>query len=193
MNMVWLDYGVIFVYTMVVIGIGVHFSRDKKTSENYLLGGRNMPFVAIGLACMMSLFSSISIVMVPGEIFNHGLTLFILGGTVGMILPIPFYLMFTRFYFKLGSFTPYEYLEYRYDRTVRAVVAFSAFYTRVIYIGMVLYTSAKIFEAAFGCGRDSRIQRDDGQPDAGRIYPRRCEAVVGCDGAEPLLRGGTAG
>ena len=150
MNMVWLDYGVIFVYTMVVIGIGVHFSRDKKTSENYLLGGRNMPFVAIGLACMMSLFSSISIVMVPGEIFNHGLTLFILGGTVGMILPIPFYLMFTRFYFKLGSFTPYEYLEYRYDRTVRAVVAFSAFYTRVIYIGMVLYTSAKIFEAAFG-------------------------------------------
>jgi SSS family transporter len=150
MNIVWFDYVIIIVYTLIVLGIGVYFSRDKRTSENYLLGGRNMPFIAIGLACMMSLFSSISIVMVPGEIFNHGLTLFILGGTIGMVLPIPFYLMFTRFYFKLGSFTPYEYLEYRYDRTVRAVVAFSAFYTRVIYIGMVLYTSAKIFEASFG-------------------------------------------
>lgn len=150
MEIFWFDYLVIIVYTLGVIGIGVYFSRDKKTSENYLLGGRSMPFWAIGLACMMSLFSSISIVMIPGEIFNHGLTLFIFGGTLGMILPIPFYLMFTRFYFKLGSFTPYEYLEYRYDKTVRAVVAFSAFYTRVIYIGMVLYTSAKIFEASFG-------------------------------------------
>ncbi len=135
---------------MVVIGIGIHFSRDKRTSENYLLGGRNMPFIAIGLAGMMSLFSSISIVMVPGEIFNHGLTLCLIGGTLGAVLPIPFYLLFTRFYFKLGSFTPYEYLEYRYDKTVRAVVAFSSFYTRVIYIGLVLYTSAKIFEASFG-------------------------------------------
>lgn len=150
MKIAWLDYVVIAVYTLIVLGIGVYFSRDKKTSENYLLGGRNMPFFAIGLACMMSLFSSISIVMIPGEIFNHGLTLFIFSSTLGMGLSIPFYLMFTQFYFKLGSFTPYEYLEYRYDRTVRAVVAFSAFYTRVIYIGMVLYTSAKIFEVSFG-------------------------------------------
>ncbi len=150
MKTLWTDYLIIAIYILVVIWIGIYFSRDKKTSENYLLGGRNMPFVAIGLACMMSLFSSISIVMVPGELYNHGLTLFVISGTLGMILPIPFYLLFTRFYFKLGSFTPYEYLEYRYDKTVRAVVAFSSFYTRVIYIGMVLYTSAKIFEASFG-------------------------------------------
>lgn len=150
MQHAWLDYLILILYLSAVIGIGVYFSREKRTSETYLLGGRNMPSVAIGLACMMSLFSSISIVMVPGEIFNHGLMLFLFSGTLGMILPIPFYLLFTRFYFKLGSYTPYEYLEFRYDRTVRAVVAFSAFYTRVIYIGMVLYTSAKIFEGAFG-------------------------------------------
>lgn len=150
MQHAWLDYLILILYLAAVVGIGVYFSRGERTAESYLLGGRNMSFIAIGLACMMSLFSSISIVMVPGEIFNHGLTLFVLSGTLGMILPIPFYLLFTRFYFKLGSFTPYEYLEYRYDKTVRAVVAFSAFYTRIIYIGMVLYTSAKIFEGAFG-------------------------------------------
>lgn len=145
-----LDYGVIVLYTLMVIGIGIYFSKEKRNSENYLLGGRKMPHFAVGLACMMSLFSSISIVMIPGEIYNHGLMLFVISGLLGPLLAIPCYLLFTRFYFRLGSFTPYEYLEYRYDKTVRAVVAVSSFYTRVIYIGLVLYTSAKIFEASYG-------------------------------------------
>ena len=149
MQQTWIDYLIIALYFIAVIGIGVYCARGEKTSENYLLGGRRMPFLAVGLACMMSLLSSISLVMVPGEIFNNGLTLFILSGTVGMFLHIPCYLMFVRFYFRLGSFTPYEYLEYRYDRTVRAIVAISAFYTRTMYLAMVLYTTAKIFEATY--------------------------------------------
>ncbi|MBR7127003.1 MAG: sodium/solute symporter [Lentisphaeria bacterium] len=146
----WVDYGVIALYTLVVIGIGIYFSKEKKDSETYLLGGRTMPSWAIGLACLMSLFSSISIVMVPGEIFNTSMTLFVVGGFVGPLLIVPCYLLFTKFYFRLGSFTPYEYLEYRYDKGVRGIVAISAFFTRIIYIGMVLYTSAKIFEAGYG-------------------------------------------
>ncbi|MDD3154243.1 MAG: sodium/solute symporter [Victivallaceae bacterium] len=144
-----LDYLVIVLYCAAVIGIGVWCSRGEKTSENYLLGGRSVPFFAVGLACMMALLSSVSLVMVPGEIFNHGLTLFSLSGSIGLILVIPCYLLFTQFYFRLGSFTPYEYLEYRYDSTVRAVVAVSAFYTRTMYLGMVVFTTAKIFEASF--------------------------------------------
>ena len=145
----WVDYSIIALYTLGVIGIGIYFSKEKKDSETYLLGGRTMPSWAIGLACLMSLFSSISIVMVPVEIFNTSLTLFIVGGFVGPLLIVPCYLLFTKFYFRLGSFTPYEYLEYRYDKGVRGIVAISAFSTRIIYIGMVLYTSAKIFEAGY--------------------------------------------
>ena len=149
MQVAWLDYLVIALYFAAVLGVGFYFSRDKATSENYLLGGRKMHYLAIGIAILMSLLSSISIVVVPGEIFNYGMTLFIIGSTLGAILGIPCYLLFTRFYFKLGSFTPYEYLEYRYDKAIRAVVAFSSFYARVMYLAMVLYTTAKIFEASY--------------------------------------------
>ena len=142
------DYLIIAIYTIVVLGIGVYFAREKKNSETYLLGGRNMPAWAIGIACMMSLFSSVSIVMTPGEIYNYGMTYF-LTSIISPFLSIPCYMLFARFYFRLNCFTPYEYLEYRYDKTIRAVVALASFYTKVIYIGMVLYTSAKIFEGAF--------------------------------------------
>lgn len=146
----FLDYTIIVFYFVLVLGIGFFFAKGENSSEEYLLGGRRMPTLAIGLSCMVSLLSSVSIVMVPGEIFNNGLTLFIFQGTIGLALSIPCYLLFTRFYFLLGSFTPYEYLEYRYDRTVRSVVAISAFYTRTMYLGMVLYTTAKIFESCYG-------------------------------------------
>ena len=149
MRQTWLDYLVIIIYFIVVLAIGLWCARGEKSTENYLLGGRKMPYVAVGIACIMALFSSITLVQVPGEIYNHGLTLFILSSTVGAFLAIPAYLMFVRFYFRLGSFTPYEYLEYRYDATVRGIVAAAAFYGRLMYLAMVLYTTAKIFEGAY--------------------------------------------
>ena len=144
----YINYGIIAIYMLVIIGVGFFFSNRHETTENYLLGGRNMPVVAIGISMLMTLFSSISLTQVPGEIVNHGWTLFSLG-YLTLFMAIPYYLLFVRFYFKLGSFTPYEYLEYRYDRTVRLVVASAAFYTRTMYLGTVLYTSSKIFEGAY--------------------------------------------
>jgi Na+/proline symporter len=146
----WLDYGVIAIYMLAVLGIGIYFSRNEKDSSDFLLGGRSMSYLAIGLSCMMSLLSSISIVMVPGEIYNHGLTLFSLTATLSVVLSIPFFLIFMKFYFKLGSFTPYEYLEYRYGKSVRGIIAISSLYIRTMYVGMVLYSSSKVFEGAFG-------------------------------------------
>ena len=144
-----MDYSIIAVYMLVVIGVGFFFTNKKETTENYLLGGRNMNSVAIGISMMMSLMSSISIVQIPGEIFNFSWTLFSLSW-LSLSLQIPAYLLFARFYFKLGSFTPYEYLERRYDPYVRGIVAISAFYVRVMYLGMVLYTTSKIFEGGYG-------------------------------------------
>jgi len=101
-----MDYAVIIVYTAVVVAISFAFSKEKKYSETYLLGGRSMPAWAIGLACMMSLFSSVSIVMCPGEIYNYGLTFF-LSALIAPFLSIPCYMLFARFYFRLNCFTPY--------------------------------------------------------------------------------------
>ena len=145
-----MDYAIMVIYMLAVLGIGFWFSRKESTSSDYLLGGRRMPYFAIGLSCMMSLLSSVSIVIMPGEIFSNGLTLFSLSCILSPLLAIPAYLLFVRFYFKLGSFTPYEYLEYRYSPAVRTLIAVSALYTRILYLGTVLYTSSKIFEGAYG-------------------------------------------
>lgn len=145
----YVNIGIIALYMIIVIGVGFFFNSKKETTENYLLGGRGMNYIAVGLSMMMTLLSSISIVQIPGEIYNHGWTLFSLAMINLITVPL-WYKLFIPFYFKLKSFTPYTYLELRYDSTVRTTVAVCSFYGRTIYLGLVLYTTSKIFEGAYG-------------------------------------------
>jgi SSS family transporter len=145
------DWLVIVVYIGAIVAMGVWFSlREKKTSEEFLLGGRRMPWLAVGVSFMMSLFSTYSLVMVPGEIFNHGVSLFVMNTFLYPLVLIGAFALFVRFYFKLKSFTPFEYLERRYDRSVRVLVSLIYLWTRLLYLGMVLYTTSKVFEGGAG-------------------------------------------
>jgi len=144
-----LDYGAMIVYLLAVVALGFYFSKSEKNSEDFLLGGRSIPFMAVGISCMMSMLSTYSLVMVPGEIFNNGLSLWVLNLSIP-ILQIPAFLIFIRFYFKLNSFTPFEYLEYRYDKQVRLLVAVLYTYSRAIYLAMVLFATSKVFEGGAG-------------------------------------------
>jgi SSS family transporter len=145
---VW-DYGAMLLYLVAVVLVGLKFSKEEKNSEDFLLGGRSIPFMAVGISCLMSLLSTYSLVMVPGEIFNHGLSMWVLNISIPL-LQIPAFFIFIRFYFKLNSFTPFEYLEYRYDRPVRTLVAILYTYSRAVYLAMVLFATSKVFEGGAG-------------------------------------------
>ena len=143
------DYVAMILYLLAVVVLGYYFSKSEKNSEDFLLGGRKIPFMAVGISCMMSMLSTYSLVMVPGEIFNNGLSMWVLNLAIP-ILQIPAFLIFIRFYFKLNSFTPFEYLEYRYDRKIRLLVAILYTYSRAIYLAMVLFATSKVFEGGAG-------------------------------------------
>lgn len=143
------DYLIIVFYLLLVIGIGFWFSRFKNNATEYLLGGGKMPWLPVGISIIMSLFSTYSIVMVPGEIYSYGLNLWILALIIPYIQVLSV-LIFTRFFFKIKAFTPFEYLEYRYDKYIRVIASIGYCYGNIVYMGIVLLSSAKIFEAGAG-------------------------------------------
>ena len=143
------DYAVMVSYLVALVVIGVACSGRKKDTKDFLLGGGKMPWFALGISCLMAALSAFSLVMIPGEIFNHGLNFFVFG-LITPIFTLVTCRIFMKFYFKLGSFTPFEYLEYRYDGTVRSLIAGLTIYLRMIYLGMVLFSTSKVFEGAAG-------------------------------------------
>lgn len=143
------DYAVMAAYLVALVSIGYFSSSDKKDSKGFLLGGGKMPVVALAISCFMAAMSAFSLVMVPGEIVNHGLSFWMLG-FIGPIITILTAFIFLRFYFKLGAFTPFEYIEKRFSPGVRTLLASLTIYVRIVYLGMVLFSTSKILEGAAG-------------------------------------------
>ncbi len=141
------DYVVMVLYLALVVGLGILFSRREKDTDDYLLGGRRMPWWVIGVSYMISLLSTISLVAIPGEAYNHGVTRSFMSVLSPFAAVVSFYL-FVRFYFRVKTFTPFAYLEQRFDRRVRLLGSLVFWWTRLAYLAMVLYSSSKVFEGA---------------------------------------------
>ncbi len=112
-----LDYSLLLIYLIVVVGIGVWVGRGQKDTEDYFLAGRSMGWFPIGISTIASLYSAISYMGTPSEYRTHDL-----GLTVGMLSMIPtaavVMYVFMPFYHLLQVFTAYEYLERRFNVTL---------------------------------------------------------------------------
>ena len=139
----------IVVYFISMLAIGWYFSKRNNDAADFLLGGRKMPYFPVAVSMLMTVFSTYSLVMGPGEIYNHGLD----WGMLSLIMPfigVVSVMIFTKFFFKIEAFTPFEYLAFRYDKYARLIGAIGNTYSQMIYAGTVLLTTGKIFEAAAG-------------------------------------------
>lgn len=151
LGLIWQDATVIILYLVAMLAIGVWFKwrETHGNTDEYLLGNRGMPWWLVGIAYMMTLLSTNSLVAVPGEAFNHGLALalrYFLAPFIGIAI---FYL-FIRFFFRSRVFTPFTYLEERFDRRVRAIGSIFYVLIRLFYLALVLYSSALVLKGVAG-------------------------------------------
>lgn len=147
LGLAWQDALVVLLYLAAMLAIGVWFKwrETHGSTEEYLLGGRGMPWWLIGIAYVMTLLSTNSLVAVPGEAYNYGLSYalrYFLAPVVGILI---FYL-FIRFFFRSRVFTPFTYLEERFDRRVRALGSIFYVFMRLFYLALVLFSSALVLK-----------------------------------------------
>src|SRR5512136_645172 len=71
-----LDWIVIAVYGLGMLGVGLYYSRRTKTREDYLLGGRRMRPLEVGISLFAALLSTLSYLAWPGEMVKNGPMMF---------------------------------------------------------------------------------------------------------------------
>src|SRR3954468_16969786 len=74
--MTWLDYAVIAAYALGMLAVGHYYARRSRTADDYLLGGRNMSPLMIGLSLFATLTSTLSYLALPGEMIKNGPVVF---------------------------------------------------------------------------------------------------------------------
>lgn len=144
-----LDLAAIVGYFILTFGIAWWFGRKQKSTEDFFVGGRHMPWFAVGLSILATLFSTLSYLGVPGEMIKHGVGLFIgylslpLAALVITYLWIPFFM-------RLRLTSAYEYLERRFSYSVRLSGAGLFLLLRLGWMSMVIYAASMALDRIKG-------------------------------------------
>lgn len=151
MNIPPFDLIVIVAYLIGIMLIGILSVRRKTlTGDEYFLAGRSLRWPVVGSALFASNISTIHLVGLAEGGYKHGLVIgnFEWMATFTLMLLA---LVFVPFYFKSHITTLPEYLEKRYGRAARTIMAFMAIAAALlIHIGISLYAGAAVFQEFFG-------------------------------------------
>ena len=144
------DHVVLVVYLGAMMFLGWRLSKGQTSDEEYFLGGRRLPWFAVGVSIIASLLSSISFLAYPGVIWRFGF-----GQLVSSFLSFPIdllvILLITIPFFAGFRFTTaYEYLEHRFDLSVRLLGASMFLMFVSVLMGVIVLVSSRALAVATG-------------------------------------------
>jgi SSS family solute:Na+ symporter len=135
------DFVVVVLYVLVTLGIVSWASRHQKSTDDYFLGNRRLPWMAVGLSIMATLLSSLTYLSVTGEVVKSGIAAFMTQAAILPAAPIVLFL-FIPFFMRLRFTSAYEYLEHRFDLRARLLGGGLFFLLRLLWVSMVMYSGS---------------------------------------------------
>ena len=140
---------IVILYFLLLMGMGVYFSRRNDSSDRFFKGGGKIPWWAAGISIFATALSAITFLSIPAKAYatDWGMFLFNMGIILVVPVVIRFYLPLFR---KLKVASVYEYLETRFSGSVRLVA--SAFFClfMVARIAIILFLPSLALNAVTG-------------------------------------------
>lgn len=133
----WANTSVVIAYLLLMVWIGWICSKKNQTTNDYFRGGQRIPWWAAGLSIFATMLSSITYMSIPAAGYTDGWGLF-LGNTYIIIMPLIVF-VFLPFYRRLDVTSAYEYLEKRFNLTIRMLGSLLFMLFQCGRIAVVLY------------------------------------------------------
>lgn len=146
----WLDWTVLGLFGLALIGIIVWVSRMKEdTSSDYFLAGRDATWLAIGSSIFASNIGSEHLVGLAGAGASTGMAMahWEMHGWIILILGW----VFVPFYARSGVFTMPEFLEKRYNKGARSLLSMISLVSYVLTkVAVTVYAGGIVFKQVLG-------------------------------------------
>src|SRR6202521_2634812 len=143
----WIDYLIILIYFVFVLGIGFVLKRFVKTSADFLLSGRSIPAWIAGLAFLSANLGAQEVIGMAASGAKYGIATshFYWIGAIPAMVFVGLFMM--PFYYGSRARSVAEDLRLRFDEKTRAVNAISFAVMTVFSSGISMYAMAKLIQA----------------------------------------------
>ncbi|NJO00876.1 MAG: Na+:solute symporter [Bacteroidia bacterium] len=126
-----LDYIAMIIYMLIMAGMGLFLGFFIKNVGDYFKGGNTIPWYVGGISNFMSLFSTFVFVAYAGIAYEHGLVAVTI---IWCAVPATLIgaLVFSKLWRRAGINSPVEFLETRYNASIRQVFSWGGVGFRVL-------------------------------------------------------------
>lgn len=151
------DFLIIVIYFLVVLGIGFYLKRYASTGEDFFLAGRKMTAWIAGLSFISANLSSLETMGWSAMAYQYGM----LGAHAYLIGAIPAILFLAvvmmPFYYICRTHSVPGYLKLRYGEGARSLAGISFTFLTVMVSGASMFAMAKILNLLLGWNMDVSI------------------------------------
>ncbi len=153
-NFEYLDYLIFIAYAILILGVGLWMSRDKKghqkNAEDYFLASKSLPWWAIGASLIAANISAEQFIGMSGAGFASGLAIasYEWMAAITLIIVGKYFLPI---FIEKGLYTIPEFVEKRYSTNLKTILAvfWIALYV-FVNLTTVLYLGALAIETIMG-------------------------------------------
>jgi SSS family transporter len=144
-----IDLGILAIYLVGVVALGLWIGRNAGTVSDYVVGGRDRPWWLILFSIVATETSTVTFLSIPGFAFSRDMTWlqiplgFLLGRFVVVFLLLPQY-------FKGSFYTAYDVLHKRFGGATQRAASAMFIITRSLADGLRLFLSSIVLQEMTG-------------------------------------------
>ena len=144
-----LDLVLLVLYVASTVAFGLWMGRGQRSAQDYLLGGRDLPWGVLLLSIVATETSTVTFLSLPGVAYFGDLRFlqlplgYIVGRAIAATVMVPQY-------FRGELFTAYDVLRVRSGPHVRTLASAIFLVTRTVADGLRLFLTAIVLQVMFG-------------------------------------------
>jgi solute:Na+ symporter, SSS family len=145
-TLAWIDYAIMLIYLVSVLGIGFALKRFMRTSSDFFLSGRSIPAWVCGLAFISANLGAQEVIGMAASGAKYGIAtshFYWLGAIPAMVFVGVFMMPF--YYGSRARSVP-EYLRLRFDEKTRGLNAITFALMTVMSSGISMYAMARLIQ-----------------------------------------------
>ena len=117
-----INWLILTIYLVGMLSLGFYFMRREHSTKDFFKGGERIPWWAAGMSIFATMLSAITFMTIPTKTYTTDWRYFLMAVTI-FLVAIPVVKYYLPFFRRLKVTTAYEYLEKRFNYSIRMMAS----------------------------------------------------------------------